>query len=97
MLLEDNHACWLKAIFLHDDKLRLDIYSLRSFGRASIVLNKTLKLESWNSDYIGEVGFEARRYQVGIRLVHGEELRLEAYFRGRHLHTRTDPRLEVVK
>jgi len=101
IIRQDDQPCWLKAAFVHDDKLRLDICSLGSFDRAHTVLYRTLKRDCSDCDYAGELGWGIRCHQIGVTLtlLHGE-LALRIFLRPRHLHraTRTgNARLEVVK
>jgi hypothetical protein len=92
--LEDGHPCRVRAIFLHDDKVRLDIYSLRSFDRAHTILYRALCSDL---DYSGELAFGTVDYQVGVKLLHGEELTLRIFLRPRHLHRTGNVRLGVVR
>ena len=80
--LEDDHPCRVKAVFSQDGEcLEINLYSLRSLDRARTILRRTAKFAPWNSDFINELVFEGRHYQVGVTLVHGERLRLRIYFR----------------
>ena len=80
--LEDDHAVRIKAILSQDqERLSVDVWSLRNFYRAKTVLHRTLRLNDWESDFVGVLVFLGRRYQLGATLIHGHELQLKIFFR----------------
>jgi hypothetical protein len=59
-------------------------------SRHYAILHRSPKFADWNSNYIGRLSWESRRYEVGVRVLvnrHGEQI-LALYARPLHLNAK---------
>jgi hypothetical protein len=82
IILEDDLACRLQVVCSRDEQhLLLDLFPQTSLVRVHAVLTRN----PWRDDYIGQLVYEDRRYELGAKFLYTSQLRLKIFCRPLHL------------